>query len=348
MQPALRFRHHRADMPFEGMKRMRRHTVILFACLVSAGWGAPATPPSPTIAGSLQQRLEKVRALLHAGQLQEAHEALDGLLAGAPDDPHYRAALLAALGKIEFRQGLFRSAARHHQLAYDLFVKHIGPASEEAIGALCNLGASEQAMGDWRRSEQLLQRGLALIDEAAAPERRAQVLISVATAMANNSRYEEADQVLRQAARVLERTRNPSAVTAWNNLAAIYRKQRRYAEAFEALSRAGTQCQGREREQFECALIVANTATLHYLTEDYRQSEEEFRRAVLLFDATHTQAHPSFVTVLESYADTLKKLGKREQASLLRDRAAALRRDTALESNGTGLTVDWRDLAGTR
>lgn len=301
----------------------------------TGGEGPASALPEATL-GELTLTLQlqrKARAAYHRGRpaeaLDYAREALDYteevLPAGHPDiatSLNDLAFLLAEQGRYREAEPFYRRALRIEEGAR--------PEGHPAIArALSNLGTLYHAQGRYGRAEPLLKRALALF-RAGRPEHHP----DIATAMNNlaavyvaQDRLGEAEPLYRkalairradpqepdgvaggplddaaaveQALRAQPNDGRPAVATSLNNLATLYHRQGRQADAERLLERA--------REIEESALpeghpdragTLANLGNLYRERGRPAEAESLLERALTIHKAVHPARHPDIGALL--------------------------------------------------
>jgi tetratricopeptide (TPR) repeat protein len=136
-------------------------------------------------------------------------------------------------------------------------------------------------------------------------------------------------------------TQSASAIISLNNLAIAYREGKRLRESEAAILRALTigETVG-FTDTLPMAYSHANLAYLYQAMRRYPEAERHLRHALAIIELRCGPASPRTVSLLTTYAEVLRKLGRKSEA-----RAAESRARSAGVSAFTGHSVDVADLA---
>jgi tetratricopeptide (TPR) repeat protein len=139
-------------------------------------------------------------------------------------------------------------------------------------------------------------------------------------------------------------TQTASAMAALNNLAIAYREAKRYQDAEDTLLRAlAIGEQGGFAGTLALAYTHANFGHTYQSTKRYAAAERHLAHCLAIVEVVYGPASPRTVSLVNTYAAVLRKLGRKTEA-----RAAESRVRNAGVSAFAGHSVDVADLARRR
>ena len=145
----------------------------------------------------------------------------------------------------------------------------------------------------------------------------------------SNADYEEAEQLYKRSIAIKEAAlgaTHPEVALTLNNLAELYRSQRRFDEAEPLYNRAlAIDQEALGADHPSLALGLNNLALMHYDQGAYVKAEELLGRALAIEEEAFGRDDPALITTLENYAAVLRELRRGDEAEELDARARSLR-----------------------
>ena len=158
-------------------------------------------------------------------------------------------------------------------------------------------------------------------------------------------RSADAEGLYRQALQIWEQKGDAHQVDVaryLNNLAALYRKQKRLDEAILLLREALTKWEKAEGEtRAEWAMGAANLSAVLCEAREFGEAESLLRRAILSLQEFVSEDHPDLTWMLSNYVDLLRQTGRPDDAKHIE---TALRDRRHEPSGGRGQVVDLSEL----
>jgi len=259
---------------------------------------------------------------LRRGMGEEASHDLRKALRGAESENASRAqlgAILDALGRSRFRLGKYREAITYFERAIRLADQPAG-----RVPGLANSAQAYRELHEYRKSETCVREAL---DIDANDARIWQLLGSV---LIQSRKFEEAKAAERRA---LELGDSFIAALVWSDLSVMEEAQGRVGEAAANLRRAiGIFPRGQQR-----ARLLVNLAVLEQKTKRGHEAATHLLEATQEMESAVGKTHPDLAKALESYAEVLRRMGRKPEARQAAQRAREIRHFLAT-------TVDWHDL----
>ena len=238
------------------------------------------------------------------------------------DQPRLRARMLEAIGVTYRGLGLYDKADSLLGGALDLTRETSEAAGLDEAEILLQLGRVSYARGDLAGAEDAYAKSLAIRRRLGAdrPYLAAEAQGSLGWVYAQQSRLGEAEQLLLEAVRTLERTPDPNAhelPTAWTNLALVYQAQGRLEEAETLLVRS----LARRREIYpeshpEIAGSLRSLASLRWERGRPNDAEPLLQEALEISERVYGPSHPEYGVQLMTMASLQKQLGRLRAAEL--------------------------------
>ena len=200
-----------------------------------------------------------------------------------------------------------------------------------ALGAVCALLAFSGADGHAQSSKKAAAAARANSPEAAA-NRRATELEQQALALEQQNRFQEAEPLYAEIARLRREAlgpRHPDAIIALSNYAYILQVLGRFGEAeplYAQLVTLSSEVLG-ERDQ-NTLIFMANHGRSLMTLGRVDEAEPVLARALQLFREELGNRHPGTLTALNFYASALEALGRVREAEPLYAEVLQLRRKT--------------------
>jgi CHAT domain-containing protein/tetratricopeptide (TPR) repeat protein len=161
-------------------------------------------------------------------------------------------------------------------------------------------------MGDYERAEALLTQAIAVdrsrfgidhIDVAKSISQLALVKFN------KGDNLKEVETLMNQAKGIIEKklgTRNPRYAEILENLAVVYISQKRFDEAFNALSLAESIWVAKvgRKNNIKAASIYLLTGDVYYHQKDFKKAKQYYEQAKKLYERNFNKNHPEYVKVL--------------------------------------------------
>ena len=117
---------------------------------------------------------------------------------------------------------------------------------------------------------------------------------------------------------------SPDIAPEMNNLAALYQRQGRYAEAEPLFKRALANAERRGPGHPDVGRQLNNLATLYEKQDRHADAEPLFRRALAIYQKAAGPEHPAVATLLSNLGEVLKVEGRYDEAEPLIKRSLAI------------------------
>jgi tetratricopeptide (TPR) repeat protein len=291
-------------------KSIRRSLLILGVILPQA------------LASDWQGLYQSGEEKLRRGMAEEASRDLRQSLRGAEVDnvsPVEMAGILDALGRSRFRASKYREAADYFEKALRLADR----PGDRAPG-LVNAAQAYRELGEYRKSEMYVREAL----EAAPGDARIWQLLG--SVLIKSRQYAEAEAAERKA---LALGNASIAAVAWSDLAVMEEAKGHPADAAAHLRHAiDSSAPGHGRGR-----LLVNLGLLEHRARREAEAAGHLREAIGELEAVLGKAHPDLAQALDSYAEVLRRAGRKPEAREASERAREIRSTLAA-------TVDWRDL----
>jgi tetratricopeptide (TPR) repeat protein len=226
------------------------------------------------------------------------------------------AVILDAVGRAELQSGRYRSAKYYLEQA-----SRLNPGSDFTA---INLAQACLHLGEYATAEQLVRRAVGHSpDNANAWRLLGQILCQ-------NRRYGDAKAAFRRSLAIRD---DP---WVWNDLAVLHQKEGQKTQALELLQRAALgMAPGQAR-----ARVRANLGLLQWRMGARAEGAASLRGALEEMTTAVGSNHPDTGWILESYAEVLRKAGRKAESKIARDRATEIRTAFSFQNNRNGMTVD--------
>lgn len=192
----------------------------------------------------------------------------------------------------------------------------------------------------------LLTAVTASLESSFGPEHPevAAAIIDLAKTYYGESKFDDAERLLRRALGMCEKTlgpEHPRVAVALNDLAAVQQAKHRYKEAESLYGRAlSIQQKSLKSDDPAIARTLDNLAATYCAQRRYQEAEPLYRLSLNMAERRWGLTHPDLAVLLADYARLLRKLHQKDEARRLDARVRALQAGM----NPTNLAVDWRDL----
>ena len=276
------------------------------------------------------EKLAQAQTALAAGHTAEAEELL-AMVEQEEGEGIERAAQAAYLrGEIAEEDIRWTDAAAHYTRAANL-----APTYDRLFKAREFIWRAGDAAGAVASGEALIATAIAEFGDGS--ENHAAALNEHALTLKAMGRYEEAEQLYRQAIEIGKATIrevHPDYATGLNNLAGLLKDMGRYEEA-EPLYRQAIEIDkatiGEAHPEY--ATRLNNLAGLLRTMGRYEEAEPLFRQAIEIGKATIGEAHPNYATPLNNLAGLLQTMGRYEEAEPLYRQAIEIGKATIGEAH---------------
>jgi len=279
-------------------------------------------------------RIADVAALVEKAKVYEADASVANHPVWTP--------LLIAHSEHYLQRGEFKAARDRAAQALKI-AEQAGYASAiEVVGPLHQLARAEMELARWSVAERHWKRSLETVRAHHSRDfpQVASFLIPLATLARLQGRMEECEELLREASRIADLSRQPyMQAVVKRELANLYAARKRHTQA-EPLFRsslaltAGSIGKG-NAEYAICLFDFAGTLTA---LRKYAEAEMLLREAIQRTEQLRTSFEPALLLLLERHAQVLRKLKRNEEAKQVQARAQALRSSGVTDTYGH--TVD--------
>ena len=310
--------------------------LVLSASLVvgvSAGNSAPSIAPADPSPNDL----------ITAGQYQLAADALVRIIHQnhiPGQENQDSAALLSNLGLVYEKLGRYVEAGATLEKSVRIFQDLGAAASQNYARALNNLANVYLSQKRYARATEMLQDTLALY-RSGLPDNTldiALVLNNLGLAILSQQHYPEAEKLFRESLGL-----HRAAITL-NNIALVCKLRNRLQEAAGLYSQAIDVWRNEAvNTRPEVAIGLHNLASLENVLGDHIKSENHFKEALVIIDASLPAEHPTRTAIMTGYADLLLKVGRKREAKQLLAGVRTLRARHD-HQNFRDLTVDVRNM----
>jgi len=310
--------------------------VVMLACL----WANEGAQQ-----GWLDQlrQADRLAAEKRYGEAEAAYMAArqDARKLGADQLP--MATTLNHMGQYFQMLGRLREAEWADADALAIVERRLGTINPNTLRIALDLSAVYLELGEVSKTEKLIRRFLGEGDRL-SPTDRAILLAELASVMACKQDFKNAEALYRAALPVFERDPTPDfrerTIIGLSNLSVIYMRMERFSEGRTYSERAQTLLRTMVNPPPLLVLkTLANAAAVAALTGKVKDADSLFQ-----FVISHSERNfgPNYYLmgyVMDSYAELLRRVGRRKDA-----RAAQKRANDILHSFGkenmSGLTVD--------
>ena len=272
--------------------------------------------------------------------------------------PKVQAAMMATMGRMYNLLGIYDQALPLLQQSLGNYVRISGPQSLDAGRNCCDLGLVYFRMGRLAESEQLLLRGLPILEAtlgAGHPE-VGKANNNLANVLLAQGRYPEAEQRYRKALAISKRATGPDSldtVPALINIGNLYRTQSQFTKAEPFLRECLRIRQANlPADSPQIADCLNDLAVLDLNQQRLSEAEPLFQQSLAIRQKVLGPAHPQVADTLDNLANLYAAQNRRQEAKplylqALKLREAALGPDSpkvALSLNNLGsLYLDLKD-----
>jgi len=267
-------------------------------------------------------RLNQARAQLQSGDAKAAEELFDDIV-----EKGSTSVALAAYqsGQLAENRSDFTKSMQQYQKALTL--------EENNPDYLLAAGNMARVLGHYQKAQHWFE-GLLHLRKVEAKEtvELAQAQDRLASVAQDQGRYEEAEELFRQALEIDEKTigrDHPDYSTRLNNLAVAVRAQGRYEEAEELYRQAlkiDEETIGRDHPDYSTRLN--NLAVAVRAQGRYEEAEKLYRQALIIDEKTIGNDHPGYARHINNLALVVKLLGRHKEAEELYRQALEIDKET--------------------
>jgi tetratricopeptide (TPR) repeat protein len=266
-------------------------------------------------------------ALADSSRLDDAHRIVSYNLLGVA----YQQAGLPAESMHAFRRELeiIKGSIGTRSVEYAAALANLGTVIS---------GAGDPAAGEVMQRDALrIETDLGELNTLTA----AGIETGLSDSLLSRGRYREAERLIEAAAPVVKKSGEAiDQSIVLNNLGLVRAHQHRYDEALELVSEAAALMEGKYGSQHPLLLRpLANLATLYGLTGRIAEAESAFRRVGEICEKSLPPDHPWHAVFLSRYAEFLRHSGAKARARAMEKEARSLASENR-RRDGTGLTVD--------
>jgi tetratricopeptide (TPR) repeat protein len=247
--------------------------------------------------------------------------------AGFEQQPEIRARLLAVIGDVYLRLGMYDEGIPLMHESTRLY-EELSALHDAYQVAAANLASAYYHQGELDAAEQQYKSVLRIID----PEGRSDdpFAVSLTTCLAavysRQERLDEAEDLLLRALTIMDDGGDGDPHLAWTlaSLADVQRRQQRYEEAERNLLRALSILDRDEHvDNPDLALVLERSAELYHVWGRYDDAEPFYRRSLEVWERSLEPDHPESFDSLAGYAALLRDLGRDAEAAELEARVEA-------------------------
>ena len=325
-------------------------------CLISIFliYGAAfAQQQNGSAAETWNQHMDLGKKLAARGQYTEAEDEYEAALEAVSQSPNDGRALLSRLelGTVAAATGHYTDAEQWDNQAVRQGIELYGKDAPELAVPYGNLAALYRDQGDYARAEEFSRLALRLMSKQRpdVPAARAELLGSLGGILSARGRFSEAEVALQQSIHIAETLPEPSEILAgdWSNLAGVYARTRRMADALALYEKARDLCNrigdGRDPNLF---FILAGIAGIEGAVGHYAEAVNSIESAIQRVDAGGPADTLQVRDALLAEATWLHKLKREDEVKRVRARAKRVTRTTSRNSYAQ-YTVDARQVAQT-
>ena len=311
-----------------------------------------ASPFTKVFAGSIAPLEPSANDLIATGQYQLAADALvrairQNRVPGQQDQES--AVLLSNLGLVFDKLGRYVEAETALEKSVHIFRDLNDTAGQNYARALNNLANVHLNQKRYAKATGMFNDALAIYRSGPQDSARdiALVLNNLGLASLSQQHYAQAEQLFRDSLDLHPKARenSPEIGITLNNIALSCKLQNRLQEAAGLYSQAiDIWRRSAAIPRPEVAVGLHNLASLENALGHNDRSEEHFKEALTIVEASFPAEHPTRTSIMTGYADLLLKLGRKREAKQLLAGVRTLRAKHDRE-NFQDLSVNVRDLA---
>lgn len=240
-----------------------------------------------------------------------------------------RVSLLVASSEYYLQRGEFQLARDKAAQAVKITEQAGLTSGLELMGPLHQLARAEMELGRWSVAQRTWKRSLEIVREHRSKNYRqlVSILVPLATLARLQGRTTESEDLLREAERTAELSRQPYVqAVVQHELANLYVARKRYAQA-EPLFRSSLVLTAGAvgTRNAEYAVCLADFADALAALRKYTEAESVLRKAIETTEQVRSPSDPVLLLLLDNHARLLQKLKRKEEARQVQARAKALR-----------------------
>jgi tetratricopeptide (TPR) repeat protein len=299
-----------------------------------------------------EQLIDAGRTALTGGNYPDAERAYAGALrlAEAVGSQDIRLARsLAELGNVRAALGDCEGGAKLVSRAVRLYGTLADVPPAESGHAWMNLGRAFYCQSLFANAQHAFEKSLALEESAPAPPSGeiAEILAGLAAVYQMRGNHTAAMQAAGRASAILQAlplTDSRTRALVLNNLGAIYRREGRLAEAEQTLRGALSVLRTiADEHDLSTLYVLTNLAVIAFDQARYQEAVAHFSQVLEIIDRGVALPASEIAKILEGYARCLSKLGRKNDARKMAERARAIRR-LHPESDVSAWTTSLSDL----
>jgi tetratricopeptide (TPR) repeat protein len=255
------------------------------------------------------------------------------------------AQLLCSCGSYLCQRGQYAEARKLLEDGFGMFEKVLGPENAQTAAAINELAGLHCCIGNFREAEYLYSRALTLRRNTLGSEhpdtattlnslgdaRRFQIVYGFRKPSAAGhdklvaERLENALECYLQALTIRQKVlgpEHPDTATSLTSVAALYRTQRKTAEADKCYRQAlSIRRSTLGPEHPNTAAVLNELGLLYHVQEQYSEANSCFRDALAVYEKALGSTHPDVAACLDNFAALLRDVGRGPEAQVVADRA---------------------------
>lgn len=237
------------------------------------------------------------------------------------------------VASVYHRQGRLREAERLHRLALEKIERVRGPFHSEVAQSLNDLGAIYCSLGRYSQAVAEFERALQILDRNPSDKLVATVLNNLAAIYYEIGQHDRAEGILRRALAVAESRRDEGRSDVpyiLSSLGRIYFARKQYVEAESVFQRVVAISAGTLGVQHpDYAMALSNLALVYLRQKRFREAQPLGESAIAILERSAGREAPALAVPLEIYAEVLKALGRKSEARAIAQRAKSFVRPNA-------------------
>ncbi|WP_185154152.1 CHAT domain-containing protein [Fulvivirga sp. M361] len=250
------------------------------------------------------------RVYMPLGRFREANELLDRIIVEYQlryGSSSRRLILpLVYRGQLELTEGEYTFAEKTARRANQIATSIYGENSSKVAPTLSLLADIYTSIGDYPKAQDNIEKAIR-IQEAQFGRQHVDVAKSLAQLglikFYQGDNLTSAEKIIEEAKDIIAAklgNRNPTYADALTDLAKIYISEKRFDDAFNALTLAETiwLSKAGKRNNINAASIYSLIGDIHYLQRDYDKAEEEYEKSKKIYQNKFSKNHPEYVKIL--------------------------------------------------
>jgi tetratricopeptide (TPR) repeat protein len=243
-----------------------------------------------------------------------------GQVAGHPDQMYP----LDGLGQIAEAQDDYSEAWKYYQQAFAICKQALGEMHPETAHCINKLADIAESWGNYQEAETLYQQALSIGEQALGPEHPDVALFvhNLAFLVHGQGQYQHARELYQRALDSYEQalgSTHPNVAAVLNNQGKLYRNLNDEERAEKLLQQALAIYEKRLKPTHpDIAQAASDLADLLISQHKYVEAEPLLKRAHTILHQVWGHEHPDTTLVREQYTLLLERVGRYEEAALLR------------------------------